>query len=164
METYSEEEMVQFAKFAKNYTSPKDVEKAFLDWRISRDVGYDTVTCQTGDQWIRVKEDGSWNAVYEMAWQYRPSGRKGVRGKYFPSAYNIITHYMRTPMKSAKPYDEMVKNWTIFMVIQALRYIPKDKDKDWKDTIYKVIKWENGLPIWDIGSGFPGQLFFITHE
>ena len=118
--------MVEFAKFAKNYTSPNQVEEAYRYWLLMSRASAAGIICKTGDRFARVKPDGNVYSVYEMGWQYRPSDRTGTKGKYFPTVYNLITHYVRTPQKSATNYDKKSLLWTVHMFVQAFRYIPLD--------------------------------------
>lgn len=130
--------MVEFAKFAKNYTSPKDVDAALFRYQLYKALGSSGIVCKTGDVFARVKPDGKVYSIYIMSWLYRPSERKGVNGKYFPTAYNMKTYYVRTPQKTATPYEKMVHDWTIQMFEQALRYVPGDT-AEWKDPLYQVV-------------------------
>jgi len=156
MENYNENEMVEFAKFAKNFTSPKNPKEALNKWKIVRLFVKRGYVCKTGDRFARVKPDGKIYSVYEMAWCYRSAERIGVSGKYFPSAYNVKTHYMRTPMKGATPYETPIHIWTIEMFLQALRYIPTDQqteEGDWRDNLYRVTGYSDDLV--EILSEFP---------
>ena len=139
----SPEEAIRFAKYYKSYSSPKDPQEALNRFRLlESQETKDGIICKTGDRFARVKPENRINAIYQMCWCYRPSGRKGTKGKYFPSAYNLITHYMRTPMEGATPFDAPVHEWTVKMFLQALRYIPTDTQNgkdDWHDELYKVL-------------------------
>lgn len=138
------EEMIEFAKFAKNYKSPNNVEEAFRYWVLIKKAKERGFICFTGDRFARVKPNGKVYSIYEMCWCYRPSERKGVKGKYFPTAYNLITHYVRTPQNTATAYDRKEAQWTVQMFLEAFRYIPLDigEESDWKDNLHRVIKYD----------------------
>lgn len=136
--------MVEFAKFAKNFASPKDIKEAYRYWVLIKAAKKEGRICKAGDRFARVKPNGKVYSVYEMAWCYRPSDREGTKGKYFPTVYNLITHYVRTPQKSATTWDKKVLYWTAHMFIQAFRYIPLDigEVSDWKDNLHRVIDYD----------------------
>lgn len=160
MKTFTEKEMLEFAKYFKNYTSPKEVETALLKFQFLKSMT--GIACQTGDRFARVKPDGSIHSVYEMCWLYRPSDRKGVRGRYFTTAYNLLTHYVRTPQRTATPFLAMQKDWDINMFLQALRYIPGD-DADWKDPLYRIIGEKDGSYVL-AKEPVPVEWFKLTRE
>lgn len=151
METLTKAESIAFARYAKNFTSPNDVEEAYNHFLLLTKHSKKGIICQTGDQFARVLDNGKCYSVYQMCWCYRPSERKGVDGKYFPSAYNLMTHYMRTPQKTATPYNTPIEDWTVHMFLQALRYLPKeDEDVEWKANLHRIISWEShNKPVWE---------------
>jgi hypothetical protein len=144
---FTEQDMIDFARYSKNYTSPKDPKKALNQFLLTKRYG-NRIVCQTGDQFARVKPNGEIHSIYEMCWSYRPNESGTGGGRYLPTAYNILTHYVRTPQKTASTYAAIVNDWNIKMFLQAVRYIAGDS-ADWKDTLYRVLAWNDGQPILD---------------